>query len=380
MITGDHPQTALAVARDVGIAAGEEEVLTGKEAEALASGDFAAACRRVQVFARATPELKLRVVQALTAGGETVAMTGDGINDAPALKAAAIGVAMGRRGTEVAREASRLVLLDDDFSTFVAAIREGRKVFDDIRQAFAYLLAVHVPIILLALLPTLLGWPLLLLPAEIVWIELLIHPTSSLVFPFEPAAADLMTRPPRPAADGLFGPGQIRHAVLAGLAMTAVSFAAYALALGKGATPARSQAILTLFACFALLVLAGRWRSLFGKRRNRALLPVALGTLGTLLIAFEIPWFRSLLGLGGLSRDAVLVALSLAAAFGILERLLRVAASGSHVSPGAAGLRHTQSPVPERANDQDVVEAGAPGAFVRSGEERRCPLPRPRRR
>jgi Ca2+-transporting ATPase len=328
MITGDLPQTALAVARDVGITAGEEEVLTGKEAEALAPGDFAAACRRVRVFARATPELKLRVVEALTAAGETVAMTGDGINDAPALKAAAIGVAMGQRGTEVAREASRLVLLDDDFSTFVAAIREGRKVFDDIRQAFSYLLAVHVPIILLALLPSLLGWPLLLLPAEIVWIELLIHPTSSLVFPFEPAAADLMTRPPRPAAAGLFGPGQIPYAVLAGLAMTAVSFTAYALALGQGAAPARSQAILTLFVCFALLVLAGRWRSLFGRRRNRALLPAALGTLATLPIAFVVPGFRSTLGLSGLSRDSLLLAFALAAVFGLLEQLIRRLASG----------------------------------------------------
>ena len=335
MITGDHPQTALAVSRDVGIAAGDEEVLTGKEAEELVPRGFAAACRRVQVFARATPELKLRIVQALTAGGETVAMTGDGINDAPALKASAIGVAMGRRGTEVAREASRLVLLDDDFSTFVEAIKEGRKVFDDIRQAFLYLLAVHVPIILLALLPALLGWPLLLLPTEIVWIELLIHPTSSLVFPFDPAPADLMTRPPRPAAAGLFGPGEVRHAVLAGLAMTAVSFAAYAFSLGQGAPAARSQAILTLFVCFALLVLAGRWRSLFGKRRNRALLPVVAGTLGTLLIALEVPWFRSLLGLSGVSRDAVLLALSLAAVFGILERLLRAAAGGGQLSPRA---------------------------------------------
>jgi Ca2+-transporting ATPase len=335
MITGDHPQTALAVARDVGIAAGENEVLTGREAESLAPDDFAAACRRVRVFARATPELKLRIVQALTASGETVAMTGDGINDAPALKAAAIGVAMGRRGTEVAREASRLVLLDDDFSTFVEAIKEGRKVFDDIRQAFLYLLAVHVPIILLALLPALLGWPLLLLPTEIIWIELLIHPTSSLVFPFDPAPADLMTRPPRPPTAGLFRPGEARHAVVTGLAMTAASFAAYALALPQGAPAARSQAILTLFVCFALLVLAGRWRSLFGRQRNRALLPVVAGTVGSLLIALEMPWFRSLLGLSGLSRNAVFSALALAAAFGILERLLRALAAAHRLSPQA---------------------------------------------
>jgi len=324
MITGDHPRTALAVAREVGIAAAETEILTGPEAERLGPEDFADACRRVHVFARATPELKLRIVEALTASGETVAMTGDGINDAPALKAAAIGVAMGRRGTEVAREASRLVLLDDDFATLVEAIREGRKVFDDIRHAFAYLLAVHVPIILLALLPPLFGWPLLLLPAEIVWIELLIHPTSSLVFPFEPAPAGLMERPPRPVSSGFFGRGQVPHAALSGLAMTAVSIAAFALALGEGAAVARSQAIVTLFVCFALLIVAGRWRSLSGQKKNRALLPVAAGTLLTLPLALQIPWLRSTLGLGVLSREQLLFAAALAAVFGISERLLGI--------------------------------------------------------
>ena len=323
MITGDHAQTALAVAREVGIAAGEEEVLTGQQAERLTPEEFAAACGRVHVFARATPELKLRIVEALAAAGETVAMTGDGINDAPALKAAAIGVSMGRRGTEVAREASRLVLLDDDFATLVHAIREGRKVFEDIRQAFGYLLAVHVPIILLALLPPVLGWPLLLLPAEIVWIELLIHPTSSLVFPFEPEPADLMARPPRPATSGFFAPGQARHAVLAGLAITAVSIFSFGTALPRGAAFARSQAIVTLFACFAVLVLAGRWRSLSGRRRNRALLPVALGTLVTLPVALWFPWLRSTLGLSPLSRESLFLAAALAAAFGVSEWLLR---------------------------------------------------------
>ncbi len=323
MITGDHRETALAVAREVGIAGGEEEVLTEGEARGLTPEEFAAACGRVRVFARATPELKLRIVETLTAAGETVAMTGDGINDAPALKAAAIGVAMGHRGTEVAREASRLVLLDDDFATFVEAIREGRKVFDDIRQAFVYLLAVHVPIILLALVPPLLGWPLLLLPAEIVWIELLIHPTSSLVFPFQPPPHDLMTQPPRPAASGFFGPGQVRHAVLAGLAASAASLVSYGAGLASGAAEARSQALVTLLVCFALLVLAGRWKSLLPPNRNRALPAVAAGTLVTLPLAFAIPWLRATLGLTVIPASRFLLAVSLAALFGIVERLIR---------------------------------------------------------
>jgi P-type Ca2+ transporter type 2C len=332
MITGDHAHTALAVAREVGIAEAEEEILTGPDAERLGSDEFAATCRRVRVFARATPELKLRIVEALTAAGETVAMTGDGINDAPALKAAAIGVSMGRRGTEVARESSRLVLLDDDFSTLVQAIRQGRKVFEDIRHAFGYLLAVHVPIILLALVPPLFGLPLLLLPAVIVWIELLIHPTSSLVFPFEPEPPDLMSRPPRPSGSGFFEPGEVARAVISGLAITAVSLASFLSGLAEGAAIARSQAIVTLFLCFALLVLAGRWRSLVGPQKNRALLPVAAGTLVTLPLALTVPWLRAAVGLTELSLAQLLVAVSLAAVFGVLSEAL-------HFVRGARSLR-----------------------------------------
>lgn len=324
MITGDHAHTALAVAREVGIASDDSEVLTGPEAERLDSEEFASACRRVQVFARATPELKLRIVESLAASGETVAMTGDGINDAPALKAAAIGVSMGKRGTEVARESSRLVLLDDDFATLVEAIRSGRKVFDDIRHAFVYLLAVHVPIVLLAFLPPLFGWPLLLLPAEIVWIELLIHPTSSLVFPFEAEAPDLMSRPPRARESGFFTRGQVPGAILSGLGITAASLAAFAAGLSAGAAAARTQAIVTLFCCFAVVVLSGRWKSLAGPRKNKALLPVAAGTLVTLPVALLVPWCRSALGLTTLSANSLLFAVALAVTFGIVDWLFRI--------------------------------------------------------
>jgi P-type Ca2+ transporter type 2C len=178
----------------------------------------------------------------------------------------------------------------------------------------------------LALVPPLLGWPLLLLPAEIVWIELLIHPTSSLVFPFEPPPPDLMTQPPRPATSGFFAPGQVRHAVLAGLAASAVSLVSYRAGLALSPEDARSQSLVTLLFCFALLVLAGRWKSLFGPRRNRALPAVAAGTLATLPLAFAIPWLRATLGLTVISTNRFLLAVSLAAVFGIVERLLRAAA------------------------------------------------------
>ena len=324
MITGDHAHTALNVAREVGIASEDSEVITGPEAERLDSEQFASACRRVHVFARATPELKLRIVESLAASGETVAMTGDGINDAPALKAAAIGVSMGKRGTEVAREASRLVLLDDDFATLVEAIRSGRKVFDDIRHAFVYLLAVHVPIVLLAFLPPLFGWPLLLLPAEIVWIELLIHPTSSLIFPFETESPDLMSRPPRARTSGFFARGQVPRAILSGVGITAASLAAFAAGLSGGAAAGRTQAIVTLFCCFAVLVLSGRWKTLTGPGRNRALLPVAAGTLVTLPFALLLPWLRGALGLTTLSASSLLSAVGLAVAFGVADWLLRL--------------------------------------------------------
>lgn len=205
MITGDAALTARSIARQAGLVeGGPAKVLTGSELAAMNDDALRRCVREVQVFARVDPTQKLRIVRALQQQGDIVAMTGDGVNDAPALKAADIGVAMGRRGTDVAREAASLVLLDDNFASLVEAVRAGRRIFTNLRKALGYLFAVHVPIVGVALIPVVMGGPVLLLPLHVVLLELLIDPACSLVFEAEPAPDDSMTVPPRRRDDALF--------------------------------------------------------------------------------------------------------------------------------------------------------------------------------
>jgi Ca2+-transporting ATPase len=195
MITGDYPATARAIAAQAGLEEGT--LLSGTDVAALDDAALAARVRGTTIFARISPAQKLRIVEALKAGGEIVAMTGDGVNDAPALKAAHIGIAMGGRGTDVAREAASIVLLDDDFGSIVRAIRVGRRIYDNLRKAMGYILAIHVPIAGLALLPVLFGWPLILTPMLIALLELIIDPACSIVLEAEREEEDVMLRPPR---------------------------------------------------------------------------------------------------------------------------------------------------------------------------------------
>jgi Ca2+-transporting ATPase len=215
MITGDYPATARAIARQAGFDA--EDIVTGDELERLSEAQLAFRVRRATVFARIMPEQKLRIVNALKANGEIVAMTGDGVNDAPSLKAAHIGIAMGGRGTDVAREASSIVLLDDDFASIVKAVRLGRRIYDNLRKAMGFIFAVHVPIAGLALLPLLLGLPILLGPMHIAFLEMVIDPVCSLVFEAETEEDDVMRRPPRSPDAPLFSGSLIAWSVLQGV-------------------------------------------------------------------------------------------------------------------------------------------------------------------
>ncbi len=225
MITGDYPATALAIAKRADIAQDTDtlgNVITGEQLDQLDDQALAARLRNTAVFARIKPAQKLRIVTAFKNHGDIVAMTGDGVNDAPALKAAHIGIAMGSRGTDVAREASAIVLLDDDFGSIVKAIRQGRQIFENLRKAMAFVLAVHVPIAGLALLPILLGWPALLYPVHIAFLELVMDPVCSIVYEAEPAEDDIMECPPRAPEAPLFSPGFLAWSLAQGLTILAL--------------------------------------------------------------------------------------------------------------------------------------------------------------
>lgn len=293
MITGDYPGTAMAIAREIGLehAGG---VVTGPELREMSDEDLARRISEVSVFARVVPQQKLRIVRALQRNGDVVGMTGDGVNDAPALRAADIGIAVGRRGTDVAREAASLVITDDDFTSIVQGIRLGRGIFDNLRKAMSYLIAVHVAIFGMALLPVFVAdWPLVLLPIQIAFLEFIIDPTCTIVFESEEIDPEVMDRPPRGLGGPLFGRTGLLVAFLQGVGALAAVLGVYLWGLsGERPDPeVRSLAFSTLVLTNVLLLLVNRsWRisvlATFRERRNPALryiLAAALGILGVVL-------------------------------------------------------------------------------------------------
>ena len=284
MITGDYPATAKNIAKQVGLRQ-HADVISGSELEKMDAKELSRRIRSVNIFCRVVPEQKLLIVNALKANGEIVAMTGDGVNDAPALKSAHIGIAMGERGTDVARESSDLVLLNDDFSSIVEAVRMGRRIFDNLKKAMVYIISVHVPIAGLSLLPVILGWPIILYPVHIVFLELIIDPACSVVFESEPEEKDIMLRKPRNYKEPLFGGKTLFLSILQGVFSLAVVAGVFQLAVMRGHSEAdaRTLAFITLIISNLCLILTNRsWsRSIIASFfvPNPALLWVIGGTI-----------------------------------------------------------------------------------------------------
>lgn len=320
MITGDYPATAKNIAREIGLK-NYEEIITGSELEKIDSGELRKKIKEVNIFARVAPEQKLLIVNALKSNGEIVAMTGDGVNDAPALKSSHIGIAMGERGTDVARESAGIVLLNDDFSTIVKAVRLGRRICDNLKKAMAYIVSVHVPIAGVSFFPVLFGWPVVLYPVHIVFLELVIDPACTVVFEAEKEETNIMKRPPRNPQKPLFGSKILVLSMLQGFFSLFAVTAIFMLALysGQSEAEARTLAFITLITSNISLILANRsWTKTIISYifvPNKALVGVILIAVAFLIMALYIPTLQRIFHFGFMHWEDVLISL----AFGILS-------------------------------------------------------------
>lgn len=318
MITGDNGDTAKGIARQIGLR-NSDEVIAGPELEEMSDADLKERVKTVNIFARVYPNHKMRIVKALQENREVVAMTGDGVNDAPALKKATIGIAMGQRGTNVAKEASDLILMDDNFNTIVDAIANGRTIYNNIRKAIAYVLVVHIPIILASLFVPLFGLPLLLLPVHIVLLELIIDPTSSIIFQRFRPDRDVMLTPPRPLDAPLLNKTIVLRAISQGILIFIAMFGSYFYLIQTGA----SQELASTFA-FTTLVLANvlvvyvlqssslALKNLLLDLRDRIIVLIVAAILIVLALIIYLPPLNHLIGTVPLSPLQLLTALALA--------------------------------------------------------------------
>jgi P-type Ca2+ transporter type 2C len=294
MITGDYPLTAQNIGRQIGLRS-PGNCITGPELDQMSEKELRERIKDVNIFARVVPEQKLRIVTAFKSNGEVVAMTGDGVNDAPALKAADIGIAMGGRGTDVARESSSIVLIDDNFSSIVSGVRMGRRIYDNLKKAIAYIFSVHIPIAGMSVLPVLFGWPLILFPLHIVFLELIIDPACSVVFEMEEEEANVMARKPRSASKRLFDREAAILAFVQGavvLLVVALLFFA-AISNGLGEQNARTMAFVTIVMSNLALILSNRsWEhTIVGtlRKSNKAFWWILLLALVALALVIYVP-------------------------------------------------------------------------------------------
>lgn len=304
MITGDFPATARSIAMQIGLDL-KKELVTGEELNNMSDDALKMRIKDINIFARVAPEQKLRIVRALKANNEIVAMTGDGVNDAPALKAADIGISMGNKGTDVAREASSLVLLDDNFSSIVVAIRSGRRIFDNLQKAMSYILAIHIPIIGLTLLPAFITtFPLLLMPLHIVFMELIIDPVCSIAFESEQEERAIMKRPPRNPDEQFFGSRKILSSIMDGVLLLAMVIVVYFISVREGHSGEEVRAIafssLIIGNIFLILTSLSNTRSFISVfvERNTAAISILVIALGMLIAIISIPALQVVFSFG----------------------------------------------------------------------------------
>jgi Ca2+-transporting ATPase len=321
MMTGDHPITARSIARQIGLE-NADQVLTGSQLAEMTNADLANALKNTNVFSRVSPSQKLKLVEIFKSNGEIVAMTGDGVNDAPALKSAHIGIAMGGRGTDVARESASIVLLDDDFGSIVEAIRMGRRVYANLKNALIYLFSVHIPITGMSVLPVVFKLPLVLLPAHIAFLHLIIEPASSIAFETQPAGASIMNQPPRNPKEPLFDKNLWIPSFIRGLSVLGALILIYLVALGRGQGEEDARALV-----FTTLMISNVFLIFFPKTLtfplNRASEWLALISLMLIGVILYNPGLRELFKFSYLHVVDIVVCLALGCFSVVMPELLR---------------------------------------------------------